>query len=106
MMRKGAKAPRKGLLCAFAPLRRKSSCAVSEPASKPRVEVRPSLLNVKKMQTTAATTPPTAPIANHIHETCNVSEVVPTASTHHVLNPYINNAAYPIAPSSPSKLPI
>src|SRR5829696_1510075 len=90
--RKGAKRPRKAFLCAFAPLRETVS-GVMDPASRLRVVDRPSLLNVKKMQTTAAATPPSAPSAIHFHETCNVNAVVPTASTHHVRSPYINNAA-------------
>ncbi len=76
-----------------------------DPASKLRVDDLPSLLNVKNMQTTAAATPPSAPTTIHFHDTCKVNAVVPTASTHHVRSPCINNAAYAIAPTSPSKLP-
>ena len=58
------------------------------------------------MHTTAASTPPTAPTTNHNHDTCSRRSVVPTAPTHHVRSPYINNAAYAIAPINPNKLPI
>src|SRR6185369_4610963 len=100
--------PRSGattLRCVVAPPREKSSLETT-PANKLLVEDLRSLRNVKKMHTTAAKTPPTAPTTNHNHDTCNRKSVVPTAPTHHVLSPYINNAAYAIAPISPNKLPI
>src|SRR5690349_19403833 len=75
------------------------------PANNPRVDDRPSLRNVKKMQATAAATPLTTPTTSHNHDTCSRRSVVPTAPTHHVLSPYINNAAYAIPPASPNKLP-
>src|SRR5215217_4871198 len=111
--RKGAKALRRrkalpkpvGLLCVFAPLREKSS-SKRDPINRLLVDTLPNLLNVKKMHTIAASTPPPAPTANHNHETCNRRSVVPTAPSHHVRSPYINNAAYAIAPINPNKLPI
>src|ERR1041385_7041600 len=86
--RKGAKAPG-NLLCIFAPLRETSS---NIPASRLRVDERPSFLNVKKIQTAAAATPPSAPTIIDNQETCNVNEVVPTAPTHQVRSPCISNA--------------
>src|SRR6185369_3639 len=90
--------------CAVAPLRERSSLETT-PANKLLVDALRSLRNVKKMHATAANTPPTAPATNHNHETCSRRSVVPTASTHHVLSPYINSAAYAIDPTSPNKLP-
>src|SRR6185369_11912287 len=110
--RKGAKTLRRrkalpkflSLLCVFASLREKSS-SKRDPIKRLLVDALPNLLNVTKMHTTAASTPPTAPTTNHNHDTCSRRSVVPTAPTHHVRSPYINNAAYAIAPINPNKLP-
>ena len=46
--------------------------------------MRARLRSVHQMQATAAATPPAAPAASEVHDTCSVKAVVPTASTHQV----------------------
>ena len=53
----------------------------------------------------AVATPPMAPAASDVADTCSVSALVPTASTHHDRRPIIINAAYPTASSTPAALP-
>ena len=43
------------------------------------------------MHTSEASVPPSAPAMSDIGDTCSVSEVVPTASTHQVRRPVIIN---------------
>ncbi len=67
--------------------------------------MRVRLRSVHQMQTAAAAIPPNAPAMSDVAETCSVSASVPTASTHQDPNPFINNAAYATAPTTPMALP-
>ena len=59
------------------------------PMSRLRSEMRLNARSVHQMQPIAATTPPIAPPTSDAGDTCSVSAVVPTASTHHDRSPYI-----------------
>jgi hypothetical protein len=63
------------------------------PARRLRSEIRERLRSVHQIHATAATMPPTAPPASEVPETCRVSVVVPTASTHHDRRPAIKSDA-------------
>ena len=63
--------------------------------------MRARLRSVHQMQAAAAATPPAAPAASEVHDTCSVNAVVPTASTHHVPSAVMIRDAYPTAPSDP-----
>ena len=74
------------------------------PMRRLRSEMRLNARSVHQMQPTAATTPPIAPPTSDAGDTCSVSAVVPTTSTHHDRSPYIISHMAS-APPMPSTLP-
>src|SRR5262245_24637559 len=63
------------------------------PASKARGAVFLRVRKVQAMHRSAAMMPPRLPKINELGAMCNCKSVVPTAPTHQVLSPYINNQA-------------